>query len=168
MKYLLLLLLVPTMAHSQKIIENQVDDFTKNNVIRTSWDPFTRSGRAISFSQFSKINSLYFLYIKINLKGGPFSVGEGDKLMLMAENDSILTLLNSKYQISCRGCGAIGIAYSAMDGVELSFHLSESDVQFLLTNKIKKMRLYTTSGYIEEEVKAKFAETFNKQLSIIP
>jgi hypothetical protein len=151
----------------QKIVEDKIDEFTKQKIKRTSWDPFSRiKGINDSFTRIEKIDSTYWLEFKIMLSKVS-AIDKGGELMLMTATDSIITLYNSEFQMSCSGCGAIGLIGSATEGFNLSFLLLEDELAYLEKNSIKKIRLYTTDGYIEREIHEKNKMNLSKQIMLI-
>jgi len=80
------------------------------------------------------------------------AVDEGGQLLLKLDNDSIVTLKNLKYQIFCTGSALLGCGSSA-PGLDLSFGIYKDHLDMLLSHKIVKVRIYLTSGYVEDEVK---------------
>lgn len=169
MKYIITaigLFIVQSIA-AQKIAENKVDEFTKNTVKRTSWEAIQRTSTLTAYCRVSKINDVVYLELRCMLGGYVFAIDKGDKLMLMTDTDSVITLLNGKYEISCKGCGSINITGSALQGAELSYLVSNDEFNFLLNNRVKKLRLYTTKGYVEAELKDKFSETLMKEFALI-
>jgi hypothetical protein len=99
--------------------------------------------------------------------GDVVSIDEGGKLLLMLDNDSIIELRNSKYQISCTGCGATGLVGSSAPGLFINFYLTKDNLSSLITHKVKKVRIYFTDGYKEAEIKDKFAIVFQDQAKMI-
>jgi hypothetical protein len=57
-------------SFGQTIEENQIDEFTKNKVIRTSWEPLSKSGNIYAHARASKINESLYVDFKIMLAGG--------------------------------------------------------------------------------------------------
>lgn len=168
MKVLLILLLaLPLASYSQELIENKVDEFTKHKVLRTSWEPLTRTQKLYSFIQISKVNESSYLRIKYTIPNTIFSIREGDKIMLKLANDSIVSLLYPKSQVSCKGCGVVGISMSNHDGVEVSIPLDKDVVDILIKQRISKIRVYTTKGYAEEDVKEKLSENLINELKLV-
>jgi hypothetical protein len=165
---LIALLAIWSNIHSQTIKENQVDEFTKNKVIRTSWE-FISKSKIYAHVRASKINGDQTLDFRFMLPGGDhvFAIPTGDAIMFKLENDSIITLKNTEHKISCSGCGAVNIIGSQAEGVEIFSILSQADIEQLSKYKIKKIRLYTTDGYREAEIADKFQDIIKKELLII-
>lgn len=158
-KLLILLIFVPCSLIAQKIEVNKVDDFTKNRIIRTSWSTLYNGGMSnplwISI-RVSKINGTHWLNVKLMNGNHVQSMQKDARLMLMLANDSIVTLYNSEYEISCYGCGATGFVGSSAQGIEADFVIDEDELSALQTNPIKKVRIYLTDGYSEGQLKDKF------------
>jgi hypothetical protein len=87
--------------------------------------------------------------------------------MLKLDNDSVLTLNNPKYEIACRGCGAINLIGSEGYGVHIKIPLESDQIDYLIDHKIMKMRIYTTDGYVEGDVKDKFSDIIAKEFKLI-
>lgn len=163
----LLLFLLPQIGISQELIENKTDEFTKSKILRTSWEPLTRTQTLYSFTQVAKINDNIYLRLKYTIPHIVFSIREDDHVMLKLANDSIIKLPYPKSQVSCRGCGVNGLSMSNHDGVDISFLIDPDLAKLLSQNLIVKIRVYTTKGYTEEDVKEKLANNLIKELKLI-
>jgi hypothetical protein len=157
---------------AQTIKEDKLDEFTKNRVKRTSWEPLSKRGSIYTHVSAVKINNSFYLDLKVMLAGGPkggsiFSVNDGKSIMFKLQNDTILSLTNPKYEIACLGCGAVGLIGSQAYGVRISIPLNQSQYDFLASNKITKFRLYTTDGYVESEIKDNFQNIVIKEFQLI-
>jgi hypothetical protein len=173
MKILLPLLISPLFCISQKLTENQVDEFTKNTVKRTSWEPLSKTGRMYAHVRAAKINDKYSLDLKLMFKEGllygtsVFAVKDGQNVMLKLDNDSIVKLDVLKYEISCRGCGAINLIGSDGQGVHLIMLLDKETVAYLSGNKVVKIRVYTTDGYTESDIKEKHQQSISSLFKLL-
>jgi hypothetical protein len=167
------ILFLKVAASGQTIKENIVDEFTKNKVVRTSWEPLAKVNRFYAHSRVSKINDNVFLDLKImigrsfEIGGSIFSIKDGPYIMFKLENDSVVTLTNPKYEIACQGCGAVNLIGSSGYGVNLKIPIDEPLIEHLSSHKVTKIRIYTTDGYVEEDIKEKFRETVLKELKLI-
>ena len=153
-----LLLLLCSTAFAQKLVTDKKDEFTGKYVKETSVEilshPFKMSGYSYDF-RFKSVDTDIYLNLKImSISNSVFAIKDGNVLMLKMGNDSILKLSNSEYTISQQGKGASGIVGSACQGVSLYFLLSKEDIHVIKNTKIVKVRLYTTGGYSEQDVKA--------------
>lgn len=159
--------LVTKSSNAQTIEENKIDEFTKKSTKRTSWDPLSRSNDIWLYSQISKVDTSFYVSLRIIIKGKPFSIKKDDQMLLKLENDSIITLHNPKDEEACRGCGSQNFWTSASKGVEIEYLLSKSAVEYLKEFKVNKIRLYTSRGTVEEDIKGKFADNFFTQVRLI-
>ena len=159
--------LITPKSFSQKLQENKIDDFTKKSIKSTSYETINYNNNFMGYIKLRKVDDRSFLYLKMMLSGSVFAVEEGDKLMMITDTDSILTLNNSEFKISCEGCGAKGMLGSALQGVELRYEISNPTLAYLSENKIKKMRIYTKDGYVEDKIKEKNASIFMKLIKLI-
>jgi hypothetical protein len=156
---------------SQKLELNELDEFTGVSVKRTSWEYFTRGmkNKTSSYFRISKLDSTYYFDLKIALQPSKvFSISDGEKIMLMLDDKTVYKLDNLEYTVSSTGAGAIGLSGSGMYGVNISC-ISAEDRNFekLKTNLITKVRIYTTDGYVEDEVKEDFAKKVMTAISLV-
>jgi hypothetical protein len=155
-------------AHAQTIRENKIDEFTKNSVKRTSWEPISKIGKIYGHVRGSKINDQFYLDLKCILDGGNVvGIKEGPVVMLKMNTDSVITLINQKHIVSCKGCGSINIIGSDGYGVELNLPLTNDQVEYLTKNTATKIRIYTTDGYIESDIKEKFQDNIKNVLQMV-
>ena len=158
----------PNFCFAQKLVKNEVDEFTKASIKTTSWETITYSGRFVAYASISKIDETYYLNLRVMLPSSEvFSIDKGDELMIKTATDSIITLYNLKYEISCTGCGAKGLLGSGVPGMEVKYKIPSEIVSFLLNTRINKLRIYTTDGYAEGDIKDKNAETLIKLLKLV-
>lgn len=165
MKFFLLLLLLPCFCFSQTI-SSKKDEFTKAMITETSWEKIVMGWQMAGYMRIRKIDNSYYLQFKVMRNNSVFSVREDAELMLKTLKDSVITLKNIKYEITCRGCGAVGFAGSNGLGVELSFALNDEQIEFLRTNSIDKIRLYASDGYSEEKIKDKNSNVIMNEIKL--
>ena len=145
MKYLMIAItfLTVSFTHGQTLKENKVDEFTKNTVKRTSWEPIAKTTSIYGHVRGSKINNIYYLDLRSMFNGGEVvGIKEGPVVMFKMNTDSILTFNNLKHTVACKGCGAINIIGSDGYGVELNIPLTNEQIDYLTNNKITKIRIY--------------------------
>jgi hypothetical protein len=159
-------LLTSIAAGAQKLSENSVDEFTKKQIKRTTWEKFIYSMKGSAFIRASKIDSTILLDFKFS-NTDVISIREGSHFMLKTDSDSIITLNSLEYAISCKGCGAINYVGSAAEGIEVRYPISTQQANYLIHHPATKLRFYTTDGYLEFEIKEKFASALQQQLMLI-
>ena len=81
--------------------------------------------------------------------------------MFKLNNGEIIKLMNLEYKITCKGCGAIGSGATAAEGIDVSYLIDKASFDKFKLNNIQKVRIYTSKGYFEKDIKDKFAKTFN-------
>lgn len=152
---------------AQKLKENKVDEFTKNSVKRTSWETLTTNMQFTAQYRLSQINKDKLFDFKIIQGGKVLGMKKGEEMMLKLENGEIVTLTSLESATSCVGCGSTNIVGSAAQGISVTYSLSDEAYSKLTGNKVDKVRIYTTDGYLEKEVKDKAANTLQTTLSLI-
>lgn len=151
-----LLLFLCSNVFAQKLVTNKTDEFTGKKVKETSIEnlaqPFKMSGFAYKFS-FKMVNdALYFNLRIMSLSNSVFAIKDGEVLMLKMA-DTVVTLSNTEYAISKKGGAGGGLSSGYSEGVSLYFQLNKESVAIIKNKAILKVRLYTTDGYSEQEVK---------------
>jgi hypothetical protein len=165
--YLFFLILITISSFGQKIEENKIDEFTKTSIKRTSWETLNMTMSYTAYFRISLIENIEYFDLKLMIPYKSVSISEGQNIMFMLENNEILTLKNLKTAYSCTGCGARGFSGSAAPGVSISYLINTDQIKLLKANKIKKIRIYTNDGYIENELKDKFDNFIKNSLLII-
>lgn len=172
MRNIILVLLLTTSFHytfGQKIVKNEIDEFTGKAIIETSWETLNRKTKLYSYVRFRKIDNSTFLFFRMGTGSGnkAYSVENGEVLFLKFTDDEILKLTNHQYQITSVGGGAIGLIGSKGLGLELSCKIDEEILLKLKDKTIAKVRVYTSEGYAEAEVNKKHAENFKDLAKLI-
>jgi hypothetical protein len=154
-------------SYSQSIKENKTDEFTKSKVISTDWEVLNRefSCGCASFYRFRKVNeniSFEFKYMDSKV----LSVHKDFDFMFKLSNDSIISIKTNEGFVGCRGCGAIGFSGSEAWGINVVYPIDKDILEDLLSSPLTKIRFYTTSGFINLDVKEKKAKTFIDALKL--
>ena len=152
----------------QVLEENKVDEFTKHSVKRTSWETLNSSMKFNAYFRISKIDDLIYFDLKMSIGVGEvFSIKKDQELMFKLANDSIVSLPNLEYALTCKGCGAKGYMGSAAHGIQVSYPINIKQIDLLKKEKVIKARVYTSTGYVEDELKDKNALKIKKALSLV-
>jgi hypothetical protein len=133
--------------------ENKVDEFTNHAVKRTSWETLVMTMKFTTYFRISKIDSIVWLDTKMIIGASVFAIGEGQEIMFKLTTDEIVKLPNLKYEVTCRGCGAIGFSGSQAQGISVSYPMEPEQISQLMEYQVEKVRIYTTDGYVEDDVK---------------
>lgn len=159
MKLLLpLFLLICSNAFAQKLVTNKTDEFTGKKVKETSIEtlakPLKMSGFTYTFAMKKVDENLYLNLRLMSLSNSVFSIKDGSVLSLKMDNDSVINLSNPEYTISKRGGAGAGLTSGNSEGVSLYFLISNENIELLKVHKIVKVRVYTTNGYTDQDIKA--------------
>ena len=156
-------------TQAQELKEDKIDPFTKSSVKRTSWEAMTQTGKSYTFFRVSKLDSLLYLDLKLMLPNRSkfFTIGEGMKLLFILENDSVITLSTLNNKAACRGCGARGFGGSSALGIETSYAVYPELILPLKAGAVKKMRVYTSEGFIDEDIPGKRSRLITDLLLLV-
>lgn len=151
---------------SQEIVEDKIDEFTNNSVKRTSWEKLVWEMDLTVYYRISKINEIVLIELKASNRS-VFSIAKDQELMLKLVNGEIIKLLNVEYVLTCTGCGAIGLNGSGAEGIHATYMLDKETIDKIKVSQIEKIRIYTSKGYFEKELKEKFAKSIISSISLI-
>lgn len=142
---ILFTLLIPFLANAMKIEKNEVDEFTGNRTIITSWESLC--SRSVHI-RFRLQNNHQYLDMKF-MYDGAIVIGEDDKLMFKSTTDNISKFLSVSTYHGTKGGGAVGLMGSGNWGISASYL---GDLSYFSDNITKLLRLYTTDGYLDKKV----------------
>lgn len=163
---LIALLLKATFSISQEIIKNEIDEFTGDKLKVSSWEKLAFTGTMNSYVRIKKVNSNFILSFRFITTNKTYSIDVGEVLLLKLKDNQILKLKNNSFQVSSIGGGSVGISGSNIFGIQINCIVENETLRKLNDNLIVKMRIYQSNGYIEEDVKKKRGENFNKLLNL--
>lgn len=167
MKLLLPLLLLSSTAFAQKLITDKTDEFTGKKIKETSVENLAQPLSGISYRfSFKKINDNVYFNLRVISHGSVFAIKDGEVLMLKTA-DSVIKLSNTEYSISKKGGAGGGLSSSYSEGVSLYFLLSNESIEMIKNKTIQKIRLYTTNGYSEQEIKSAADKRVKDALALI-
>lgn len=153
-----------TFSQNSAFEKNEIDDMLGHKVLITKWSTIVMNWNSTVYSRIHLSGENIFL----DIKAGTNKVTSAQKdalLILKTWNDSLIKLKNSSYTISGIGDGAIGLSGSRDQGISLSYQISKKELEEISKNGIKKIRIYLSDYYMEEELKKKKSDSF-KKLSI--
>ena len=160
-----LMFLTTIFGYSQKIVENEIDEFTKNRIIRSDWEKVSSTSNLYLNTRISKINDTHYLELKFYPKGVS-SISVEDNISFMFESGEVINLHSDKYKISNYGDGSIGIVGSKAIGFNIDCVLNSNDLEKFKNNIVKKIRINKSEGYSEEELKSKNSEKFRQLFNL--
>ena len=157
---------IALVGFGQRITKNVTDDFTGGKVIYTSWETLSLgniiTGTNHLFFRFRYENNMVYFHLKW-ITGDVTSIDKGAKLIFKFNNDSLSTLYSLAYTLS--GSTRIGgiINRSIPDNQIIDGIYIGDDMRKFMTNDYPvKMRIYTTSGYVDMKLDKSDAEKIKK------
>lgn len=153
-------------VNSQEIVKNEIDDFTGNRIIETSWEKLAWGLGVPSgiYTRIRSVNGTMILDMKYMIDGAVV-IGKGDKLMFLDENKKTYEVHSIDTYLGEKGGGAIGLAGSAVWGIYAKY---TGDLGFLnTTSTIQKIRIYTAKGYYDKEIKKKYQNTLQELYKLV-
>lgn len=165
MKKILLLLIVfiSTICSAQEIKKNEVDDFTGNKLIETSWERINYSMKGYcTYLNLSLLNDKQYLGVKVTTLS-VCSVMEGNEILFKTKDGGVYKLKAIETVISAKGEGAISLQGAQAEGIHVRY---AGDLSFLGTNTIDKIRVYTRNKYLDIEITDKYKENIMKMYRV--
>lgn len=152
----------------QEITEDKTDEFTNNRVVRTSWENIKKGfmKEPLKF-RINHIDGNNFIELKIYTQNSVTSIKESHFFYLKFKDESIIKFPCIGHYISERGAASTGISGSDVLGINPAYRLEAEDLQKLILNVPVKLRIETSDGYIEEELKSGLAKKFKKAATVV-
>ena len=151
---------------AQEIVEDQTDEFTKNVIKRTSWEKLAMDSKIMAYFRFSKINNNLYFDLKIG-DGSVFSIDKGQEFMFKSIDGDVIKIQNAEYKLTCAGCAAIGVMGSSGQGIMTSYLIDNETAVQLKSINVEKVRVYTSKGYFDVDLKSKNSMKINQSLNLI-
>ena len=166
-KLLFILLLIPLISFSQKILKYEIDEFTNKTIKHTSWEKLAWNSKINALVRGRKIDENYYLEFKMILDNNIYSIDKGEVLLFKFSDDEILKLKNLQYELSSIGDGSVGRSGSGLFGINFTCGIKKADIEKLKNKQIFKLRIYTSKGYVDESIKNKRSIKFMKLISLL-
>lgn len=142
---LALCLCIPFVASSMKIAKDEIDEFTGNRTLITSWEGLCANNIHV---RFRLQNGLKILDFKL-VENDAIVIGEGDKLMFKSTVDNIGEFSSIGIYRGEKGGGAVGINGSGNWGIMATY---KGDLSYFVDNIARLMRINTAEGYIDKKI----------------
>ncbi|MCB4808561.1 hypothetical protein LG651_09870 [Tamlana sp. 62-3] len=166
---ILTILLISFSTYGQRLVKNEIDEFTGESIKETSWATISASlfEGFFAYYRFTKINETYYFNFKLIDEGKVFSIDKGQEFLFKLENNDILKLVNPKTKLTCYGCGSISLVGSEAEGVEVAYPISKQQLETLKKFSPAKFRVYVDEKHIEKTIRPKFVKNFYDVISLI-
>jgi len=148
-------------AHIQaQTVSSRVDEFNGIEVVETSIERLTNGSEIDSYFKVARAKEYVMLYLDAAIDNGNtvFSVRKSDRLQFKLTDGTVLTLLPHKGAVSRRG---------RVESASLMYLLDQEAIAALTSVRVEKMRIYTSRGARNEEVKEKHAATLQNAVGMV-
>lgn len=161
MRHIILLAAVLVAIQTQaQTISSSVDEFSGIEVRETSIERLTKGQQVDTYFKFAKAEQVLVLYLDAALQSGNviFSVRKGDRLQFKLSNGEVVTLNAHKGAVSRRG---------RVESAAVMYVLDEDAIAALTASNVEKLRIHTSKGAWDEDVKQKHAEVLREALAML-
>jgi len=154
-------------AYAQKIEKNEIDDFTGERVVYTNWERLHWGVRVLGkqiltrfgFENGSGVFLLNWVCETV------LAVREDDKILFKLDNGEVHELVSNSYEIAAPGAATVNMLWGSTNSIGLSL-LYKGDLSFFGKGIVTKIRVNTTDGYIDIDLKKKEGEKLRKQYNV--
>lgn len=151
-------------ANAQKIKTNEVDKFTKKQIIETSFEKIVSDKNMLGSTGGRLMKNIWIAFRKVGdneylrLKwctNNVLALNENADIILLDKEGNTYTFKNTEFTLSGKGEGTVGAFGSALYGLDIYMI---GDCSALEGKTITDMRINTTEGYIDFELNKKASE----------
>lgn len=173
-KLLFIFLLTPAVSNAQYVPTNELEkdhvDMDSHKHIRgTYWHVLKRTTLSNPLNLYFRImayDNQYKLEIKASKAGVPFYVPRDAPLEFYMEDGSVVTVNNSEFQHSCKGCGSRK-EQGDEPGVWLKYPLTAEKLDQFRNGYVVRIRFYAEDTYMGAPIKLSNSELFQEEASLI-
>lgn len=163
--FLIVLAGLTSNLHCQKLVNDELDEFTGEKVKETSFEVLHKSMKQTVYVAGRSVDSNKYLVFKI-MPLNDF-VSKDGKVLLKLVGGNIISGTSIDHYFPCTGCGAKGFAGSGAQGLRAQYRITSSDVDLIRNQLISTIRMYTEGGYIDVNVKEKNAGVIPSILELL-
>lgn len=163
-------------THAQKIKKNEVDKFTKESIIETSFEKIVSDNNAMNKMMGSSSGLLHkniwvaFLkkgdseYLRLKWSCNDIVALSDDSDIIFLDSDgNTYTFNNTGFTLSGAGEAATGFVGSAIYGLNI---YAIGDLSEMKNKTMTDLRIHTTDGYIDFKINKKGAEKLLKTYNL--
>lgn len=122
----------------------EIDEFTGSDVTITKFTELYSDDFKLIKVQLMRVDSFYSIVIGMNI-GKIYAIDEGAQLMFIMEDSSVFATPSLKHTVATGRESIIGTIWYGTT----AFYLDSERLKMIATYGIKKLRIYTTDGYLE-------------------
>lgn len=134
--------------------------------METEWNSFFNGMSSIVKYKIKKIDDNYFMLLKIIVFNKPIYFSNEQPLMFKTANGSICSIKTMDFGTPCLGCGSTGFVGSKAIGTQANYIITKEQLECIKNDFVDKIRIYTTGGYIEYELKGNRKDDFKTNLNL--
>jgi hypothetical protein len=152
-------------SYAQKLKVDEVDEFTEQRVLETEWYTLSTKPKLYCYIKLIKQGGDTFFEMKIPKK---IDVSKGENIIFKMDNGDLVTLRTLDYASSTKGGGAVGLFYASAPGVHINGFMSEEQLDVFKSFNVTGLRVHSTKGYLETEIKEKKAIALVELANLLP
>lgn len=169
---MLAFILLTSGAFAQKIKTNDVDKFTKKQVVETSFEKIVSDNSMLGSTGGRLMKNIWIAFRKVGeneylrLKwctNNVIALSENADVIFLDGDGNTYTFKNTGFTVAGQGEGTVGMYGSALYG--LNIYLT-GDCSALENKNITDMRINTTDGYIDFKISKNSTETISKTYQV--
>ncbi|MCI2088024.1 MAG: hypothetical protein LKK21_07220 [Prevotella sp.] len=155
---LVALLLIVGSANAQKIKVNEIDKFSKKQVIETSFEKIVSDRNVLGSTGDRLMKNIWIAFRKVGnndylrlkwCSNQVISMSKDADVILLDKDGNTYTFKNTEFTIAGKGDGTIGMWGSALYGLDIYL---TGNCNALEDKTITDLRINTTDGYIDFKV----------------
>lgn len=164
---------VASSCFAQKIKVNEIDKFTKEQVLETSFEKIVSDKNILGSSDGHLMKNIWIAFRQVGnntylrLKwctNKVVALSDNSDIIFLDNNGNTYTFKNSEFTLSGKGEGTVGIYGSALEGLNIYMI---GDCAALKDKTITDMRINTTDGYIDFALNKKAAQTISDTYNVL-
>jgi hypothetical protein len=167
-----LIILCISNVNAQKIKKDQIDKFTKERIIETSFEKIVSDKNLLGSTGGRLMKNIWIAFHQngdktfLRLKwctNQVLALSEDADIIFLDSDSNTYTFTNSDFTVAGIGEGTVGAFGSALYGLNIYMN---GDFSLLKDKIITDMRIHTTDGYIDFEINKKASETISKTYKV--
>lgn len=149
------------LMQAQKLIVNEIDSFTGNELKETSFAYFPPDFENNIGIAIRQVGIDY--YLKLMLNGPIVVLEEGSKLMLKIKDGQVVTLYNRQYSEPQNPESTFGAKI-----IYANFVITKNEIELLKASDVDAVRIYFNDlEYLDIQIKEKHKKKLNKMFNLI-
>lgn len=171
MKLLLLFLMASTSGYSQYVAVNTIDEFTGDRKIQVNCMTGNHWGESDKVTK-GLFNHVYLTAQYIQSKNSDIGIkfftlnikNQTSGTCLSKENGKSIFLFEDKSTLECKQ-----ISETTCKSADLlaNYAIDSEELSILITKKLQKIRIYTTDGYVDYEIKPEKIEALQQTFLVL-